>query len=371
MNHQISLVGGQLIPVYVGIKEFNPDKVHFIVSDESVDSLSVLKPLLGSAKWVEHRCNPFDFFSIKSICEKIISKLSGDDTIAFNLTGGTKIMVLACQALIHEKGLKGFYINQDYSFLELPAYNKKSISTHLSIQEFFDLSGHHLFSKKKLEDFTKEDLANAAAIEVFANNGKNYTAITGHMRKKYDNNNNVIPPRGTELIPNNIEVSWDVNSISVNINKKAVLRFKSKHIKEMFFNAAWWELLVAKEIANWAGLKEMLVNCVLPFKTDKLTSKNEIDILINTGKRLIFVECKSGNVKQEDINKMEVIKQTYGGIISRSILVSRFLPNATILEKCKELDIDIFYTHAFLTKQITPLNKLISKLNEINKKGSI
>ena len=120
-----------------------------------------------------------------------------------------------------------------------------------------------------------------------------------------------------------------------------------------------------------ARITNFFWNCVLPFKTDKLSRKNEIDILISTGKRLIFVECKSGNVRQEDINKMKVIKQTYGGVISKSILVSRFLPSATILEKCKELDIDVFYTHAFLNKQTNPLSKLISKLNDLNKRGSI
>src|SRR5438128_1073981 len=98
MKHQISLVGGQLIPVYMGIKEFNPEKVHFIVSSESERSLSVLKPLLGNSKLTEYKCNPFDFFAIKAICERIISKLPTGDSITFNLTGGTKIMVLACQA---------------------------------------------------------------------------------------------------------------------------------------------------------------------------------------------------------------------------------------------------------------------------------
>lgn len=370
MNHQISLVGGQLIPIYVGIKEFNPDKVHFIVSDESLGSLSVLKRILPSTKWVEYKCNPFDFISIKSICEKIILKLTVEDTITFNLTGGTKIMVLACQALIHEKGLKGFYINQDYSFLELPAYNKKLVATQLSIQDFFDLSDHHLFSSNRLEDFTNEDFAVSLAIEMFANNSKAYTAIMAHMRRKYYNANQPTPKKGRELLPNNIAFSWDSNTITVSLNGKSILNLKSKNIKELFFKAAWWELLVAKEIANWVGLKEMLVNCVLPFKTDKSISKNEIDILISTGKRLIFVECKSGNVRQDDINKMKVIRQTYGGVISRSILVSRYLPNATILEKCKELDIDVFYTNAF-NKQVNPLNKLISKLNDLNKRSSI
>ncbi len=51
-----------------------------------------------------------------------------------------------------------------------------------------------------------------------------------------------------------------------------------------------------------------------------------MDIIINTERKLIFIECKSGLVKQEDINKMRIVKQTYGGIISKSIPVILELP---------------------------------------------
>ena len=125
MKHQIALVGGQLLPIYVGIKEFSPDKIHFIVSKESIESLNNLKPMIKGISQNEYRCNAFDFYEIKSICEKIIQKINPEDSITFNLTGGTKIMVLACQAIIHEKGLNGFYINQDDSYLVLPSYERK------------------------------------------------------------------------------------------------------------------------------------------------------------------------------------------------------------------------------------------------------
>ena len=62
MKHQISLVGGQLLPIYVGIKEFNPDKIHFIVSKESVTSLNNLKPIIKGIPFNEYQCNPFDFY---------------------------------------------------------------------------------------------------------------------------------------------------------------------------------------------------------------------------------------------------------------------------------------------------------------------
>ncbi len=159
--------------------------------------------------------------------------------------------------------------------------------------------------------------------------------------------------------------------ISVKHKGKPILDLKSKHVIDLFFNAAWWELRVAEQVAQWGEVKQLLINCILPFKTTSQDKKNEIDILVSTGKKLIFIECKSGNVKQEDIDKMKVIKDTYGGLISKSILVSRYIPPLGIIEKCEELDIDVFYTHAFKGTQTTPLNKLIPKLNDLVKRGSI
>lgn len=371
MNHQISIVGSQLLPIYVGIKEFNPDKVHFIVSNESLGSITALKPLLKNIQFSTHNCDAFDFFAIKLTCEKIIDKINSNDTITFNLTGGTKIMVLACQALIIEKALKGFYINQDDTLLELPSYTRKKINTELTTKEFFDLSGHSIATSNVLSDFTAEDLKMSSLIESFANADKKYTVITNYFRKKYNNANIKIPSSGKEIIPNNIELTWSVNSITIKMNGKELRSFKSKNIHQLFFNSGWWELLVANEMSNWGKFKELLINCVLPFKIDVTSSKNEIDVLLNTGKKLIFVECKSGNVKQEDVNKMKAIKQTYGGLISKSILVSRFLPSPTIIEKCKELDIEIFYCYAFQNRLVNPLNKILVKLDELNKKMSL
>ena len=371
MNHQISIVGSQLLPIYVGIKEFNPDKVHFIVSNESIGSIAVLKPLLKNIQHSVHNCDAFDFFAIKATCEKIIDKIDSSDSITFNLTGGTKIMVLACQALIIEKGLNGFYINQDDTLLELPSYTRKKINTELDTKEFLDLSGHNISSSNVLSDFTADDFKMSAVIESFANSDRRYTVITNHFRKKYNNSNQKIPSAGKENLPNGIEVVWSINSVLIKANGKDLLSLKSKNILQLFFNSAWWELQVAKEMSNWSKLKELLINSVLPFKIDIKSAKNEIDVLLNTGKKLIFVECKSGNVKQEDVNKMKAIKQTYGGLISKSILVSKFLPSPTIIEKCKELDIDIFYCYAFQNRMVNPLNKVLVKLDEINKKGSM
>lgn len=370
MNHQIALVGGQLLPIYVGIKEFSPDKIHFIVSKESIESLSNLKPMISGILQSEYRCNAFDFYEIKSVCEKIIQKINPQDTIIFNLTGGTKIMVLACQAIIHEKGLSGFYINQDDSFLVLPSYKRNPISTELTAKEFFDISGHNTYNYKTIKNFTEEDIKTAVKIKNFADSGFKYKLIIGTFRKKYFNKGDLLPSAGSELINKSLKVFWDQTSVNIEYRNKNILKLNSKIVQDLFFRAFWWELMVAKQITSAKNYKELFLGFELNFKSDKKVTKNEIDILINTGKKLIFIECKSGLVKQEDVNKMKIVKQTYGGIISKSILVCRELPNQSIIEKCKELDIELFYSFA-LNKEVNPLNKLLNVIIDLERKASM
>jgi hypothetical protein len=367
MKHQIVLVGGQLLPIYLGIKEFDPDFIHLIVSNETKDRIGKLKSLMTGKSFSEYNCDPFDYSSIRSSCEMALEKINCDDEILFNLTGGTKIMVLAAQALIHERNLKGYYINTDNSYLELPTYEKKELLCELSINEFLGLSGHNLSGYKHFVDYTKDDIRESHSIEAFSRNDNRYKTITTFFRDKYSGQNNPIPLKGCETIKNQIKVTWDNSLIEASDGGVTFLTYSSKNIINLFFKAAWWELLISEQVIKWNKAKEIYIQCELPFKSDNQITKNEIDILINTGKKLIFVECKSGIVKQEDINKMRVIKETYGGIISKSILVSRFLPSKTIMEKCKELDIEVFFCY-IVKKQINPLFKLSWQLNNLEKK---
>jgi hypothetical protein len=47
-----------------------------------------------------------------------------------------------------------------------------------------------------------------------------------------------------------------------------------------------------------------------------------------------------------------------------------FMGSVSIIEKCKELDIELFYSIAF-NKEVNPINKLIKLINEIENKASM
>jgi hypothetical protein len=368
MKHQVVLVGGQLLPICIGIKEFEPDQVFLIVSKESRTRAALLKSMFPAVHFIERNCDAYDLHGLKEKYVEIIEGLDPISNVSFNLTGGTKIMMLAAYSVLHERNKSGFYINQDNTLTEFPSLEKRKILSEFSISEFMSLSGHNNYIGKKLSDYNEHDLNAAKAIDTFASNDfKKYSSIANFFRKKYPTNED-IPDHGGVEISNGITCNWTQAEVQIKSKGKDLFRFKSSKIRDLFFKAGWWELIVAHEIAKWSKVKEQLVQFELAFRTDKGVKKNEIDILINLGSKLIFVECKSGHVRQEDINKMRVIKETYGGVISKSILVTRFLPNPMIIEKCKELDVEVFCCYAFKQNDNSALKKLIPKLEELERK---
>lgn len=370
MRHQITFVGGQILPVYLGIKEFSPDVIHFIVSEESRPKIGYMKQLLSGKSIFEQMCNPFDFSSIISACQEVLKNLTKNDELLLNLTGGTKIMVLTAQSLIHEKGLSGFYVNQNDTVLMLPSYELRKLSSNISTNEFFGLGGYKLSNSKTLSDYNEDDFKTVNAISDFS---KKYDRlilqINSKVRRTYESLYK-IPSVGYLEINKSTILKWDRCNLSVNLNGSSILNLMSQNVRSLFFHAAWWEVLVAKAISNWSIAKELLIQCELPFKSNDKITKNEIDVLINIGSKLIFIECKSGLVKQEDINKMRIVKDTYGGIISKSVLVARFKPTPIIIEKCKELNVEVFYIYEG-NRQINKLENLVSRLGEIKNKLSV
>jgi hypothetical protein len=130
-------------------------------------------------------------------------------------------------------------------------------------------------------------------------------------------------------------------------------------------------LIVAQAVNRWKHKINLFTNVILPYKNENSQSKNEIDILLNTGKRLIFIECKSGSILSSDVNKIKAVRDIYGGKIARSLLVSKFKPTNRIIEKCQELDIDIFYIYENARSKINDLTKITDKLDELFLKSSV
>jgi hypothetical protein len=335
MKHQITLIGGQILPVYLGIIEKKPDVVHVLYSKESKDQFSKLKNVFPTKEIHSYQIDPYDFEQIKNKTEEIVFE-NDQTSFELNITGGTKIMAIACQQVFNDLKLPIFYIDQKHTLFDIADKRSIQLSNKISIETFLKLSGHNKYQIGSLNDFTASEISLSEYILTQMNAGW-YWQTYPQLYKK----DKFINPKSFSFKYKETELVWDGNTLTIN-NPSSSHSFITKRGLFIAFSGLWWELLIAKSVSKWKSAIEFKMNLVIKSKVQDSSDKNEIDIVLNTGKNLIFIECKAGEVKQEDVNKMKAVSNLYGGISSRSILVARKKPSDTIIEKCHELGIDVF-----------------------------
>ena len=335
MKHQITLIGGQILPVFIGITEKKPDIVHVFYSKDSKDQFSLLKNILSVTKIYSYQVDPFNYEEIKAKAEEIILA-NTSDKFELNITGGTKIMAIACQQVFNDLNLPIFYIDQKHVLFDITEKKSNTVKTKIKIDTFLKISGHTKYQIGSLSDFTSDEIKLSEFILAETNSGW-YWEVYSKLYKA----NQFLNPKNFNHKHKETDIKWDGNRLTVTrasenntfISKKGLL---------IAFSGLWWEIIVGKAVSKWIHAYEFKMNLRIKSKVQDQKDKNEIDIVLNTGKNLIFIECKTGEVNQNDINKIKTVSELYGGISSRSILVSRKKPSATIIEKCHELGIDIF-----------------------------
>ena len=165
----------------------------------------------------------------------VIEQGWADDEVQFNLTGGTKIMVLAAQSLILENNLNGFYINQDDTLLQLPSYTIQKLTCEITVKEFLEISGHKLSSSKTISDFTSDDFKSVNEIDRFTTtHDKLILQINSKVRNTYDKLTK-IPISGQLEIYKSCKLIWTNKSITVELNGKEILKIQSPNVRGLFF----------------------------------------------------------------------------------------------------------------------------------------
>jgi hypothetical protein len=73
---------------------------------------------------------------------------------------------------------------------------------------------------------------------------------------------------------------------------------------------------------KWKGAYSVHRNTKIKFDVMSRYNRNEIDVIVNVaGRKLIFLECKSGEFDTNNLNKLEVVRKEYGGLVAGAALV--------------------------------------------------
>ena len=351
MKHQIVIIGGQITPIYWGIKEKNPDVVHLLYTKESRNHVPIIEHLFDQIKFYSYQISPYHFSEINKKVKEITFNYS-EAEFELNLTGGTKVMALASQNIFNSLEFNSFYIDQKNRIYDFSSKNYTPIQSKLKLDTFIKLSGHKKYISKKLTDFSANEISFANEINQISNK-RIFSEILKAANTKIANTKT---REKLSILKDSYQLVWDKPYFNLTIGESNI-HIESINAFKIAFNGFWWELLVAAKIRGWNKIYEQILSLELYSKSQNENIKNEIDIIINTGINLIFIECKSGIVKQEDLNKIRAVKKLYGGISSRSILVCKYKPRQDIIEKCHDLGIELFFDRN--------LNNLIAKLENL------
>lgn len=341
MNIHITLLGKEVLPVYYPIKQFRPDIVYIIGTEQNRSLAERLKHQLtrgqegevGEAMPLSKEVEiiyteAFDYNDINAKCRKIYkdhSELSGD-SFMFNLTGGTKIMALAAFAVACENGSKVIYTDSTTIKTIYPnRIEEIPLECRLVLHEIIALHGQKILAATKYDPREVDEAENIR--KFILENREVYENIRGWI-KNYNNQ---------EAIPNEFSLKGEFKFTCGKKNNSGnrtmiiedgydhqILKISCKDPKSLLLKGVWWEILVAKSIASisdeyvvWQNVKFRQVKDI-----EGEAVKNEVDILVNIGTKLLFVECKSGTFNSSHLQKCRTVKSLYGGEKSKAVLVS-------------------------------------------------
>ena len=378
----VCLISAQAAPNLLPIldSEFKPKKAIFLVSKtmkQRAEYLAKTFEKLNVKVKLKNISDEFNFGLMEEEIFKLVEEYE-NESIALNVTGGTKLMSIAAENAFSALGKPIFYIDTDSNHilfiskneeqkwlpnLEMKAKNK--IDIYLSAYGSTVLSTQNPIEREKY----------LPAIEPFIKNYDNYTQVipllnlhatlsqSNGYKSEYTKDNKKIGKLDELLLGLDYQglLNYDGQTID----------FKKREIKT-FLNGGWLEDYTYFQLKEIANIEDIACGADVAnpkfklgkneYSSENKGNKNEFDIVFMAKNKLHIIECKTqlmdknGGIKADDIlYKLETLKD-YGGLMTKKCLVSYFEVPEQVKNRANFLNIEII--------QGKDLQRLKSKIQE-------
>ncbi len=359
----VALVGGQTMPVYLALRESGAGKIILIHSSSTkAEAEKIEKDLAEEIGQVEVELiefPPFDFVKIRELADNLLAKYSEQD-VEINLSSGTKPWSIVFAMLA------GKYDNVQLMYVDQNGiiYNYTASQQHLAapmdggISQFLRYNQTEVESYANLNDYTDSDRQLLPEIKKLRNSsyrGKvsvfnNLTIPNKSNKARFSNNvkDTIIDKETGSVIiwdkkyksgdgAEEQYVAFDITNLS-GLHEKC--EFVSPHAFDIITSSGWFEYEVATVLKKWASGKEIWLNVIFPY--DNKNPKNEIDVIVATEFKMLFVECKTQIFDRTDIDKFASAVKNYGGMGAKAIFITQQNMDKQAVEKCDTNKIDHF-----------------------------
>ena len=379
MKTHIALVGSQPIPVFLGIKSSgeNVNRVILVHSSQTREEASRLAVCCSKMPSCEQiLLDPVNLDAIETCARQLYDQVK-DDEVVLDLTSGTKAWSLTFyRVFMTLEKARFILVNQNNLVVDLITHEETEETIDNELR--FLLYGTPLKRFTPFSEYTEEDFKVCKRVEKLRlKNHKAFNELTKELQSEKN--------QGRRNSINGTFIEWDKEVGSVNLclcntqgEDLKPTYLLSPHALDIVFNNGWFELKTAMELSKNPMVKNIWMNCEFVAKGNM--SKNEIDIILDMGNKLFFVECKTMVFEMTDIDKFHSAIKNFSGTSSKGIFVVNDLPSvkhkkySTVQEKCKDNDILIFNFSQYKKDKpnnpnLLSLNEIInSNLNKINKR---
>lgn len=339
----ISLVGGQPTPVYQGVILTKPDKVILICSAETAAVAKTIQAKLAELKYynvlIEHLSVEYTSVIRERVNFIFENYVFPDDELSMNLISGAKIWSLTFLELCSQKDAHIFCISQNGKVLNIRGTSEmETVDFDMFTQ--FALLSNPLAKYHRYADYSTIDEQNAKTIKkLYANSvfQKMLKRVKEDVQQRYAGNNYAFAKTDQSIeIGENQYLEWhaDEKVFSISLNDTEYYEVSGQFAVDMLLNTAWFEFEIAKMMAELYSAENVYTNC--RFSSSNGEDKNEVDVIVNTGQKLLFIECKTQVTRITDIDKFASVVKTYGGTGSKALFVTLAPMKNTCLEKCKD-----------------------------------
>lgn len=329
-NIHITLVGGQTTPVYQGIIATNPDRVILIYSERTENEANRIRAEIDVDCELK-KFDPVDLNKINAAIHKMTNAFCHDDVITINVSSGTKPWSL----LFYENfkdviNASVVVIDQNNMLWNMKTYQCTVAEFDMDVQ--FRLYGNPLRKYVDFGAYSDDDKLVCSEIRSLrVINKKDFYNLTKQLYENADLDY-VSSRRGSYIRRDRSKNIYYCNIIGESTSMNKTL--SSPRIDSLILNTGWFELEIAMLLSAWSKAKDIRLNCIFPSK--KGASKNEIDIIVNTGTKLLFVEIKTSIFDNTTIDKFASAVKVYGGLGSKAIFITDAPMKDKALEKCHD-----------------------------------
>lgn len=326
------LFGEQRMPSLLGVRQF-ASKRHVFLNSPRYPAVC-MKPFIQVGGFSELMVDPWDARDTHETIVRDVRRLPHKVRIGINLTGGTKLMFAGALSAARALGAVPFYFdspNRSVTFID--SLRRESIKPIVSVEPFLHLNSDGL----KLADKSKK--------EGMSPDSQQLTEMLWEQRHKMGRCYRELNSYCDGFKPFHVQEAGFV----FKLDKNGTATVQGYGLNMVFDNwpgfaqylcGGWLEeyvFLLCKPYEDTGVIYDLRINVTLNLNTAGQQSLhagyNEIDIAFTDGYSLYIVECKAGNVTQEQVMKLQNLVRIYGGVEGRGILACCFPPNTESVKK--------------------------------------